>query len=163
MPHYPPPRRMRSDNIKRWPARNRKRVAAMLEALAQIKGGSGPWLERDPDEMEAWWQAVAHDPRAQRTRMESIAADHPDASLRLDRCPQPVVTVKCAYCGVEAVYETADLAKSFGADHNIQRLPAYLLPCAEKRNRREGACDLKAEPGGYTQGKRTVKQAGSFL
>ena len=163
MPHYPPPRRMRSDNIKRWPARNRKRVAAMLDVLTQMKGGSGPWMERDPDDAEAWWRAVALDPRAQQTRMERIPASHPDRSLRLDRCPQPIVTVRCANCKVEAVYETADLVKSFGTDRNIRRLPEYLLPCPSKRDRREGVCDLKAEPGGYTAHVRSVKAAGSFL
>jgi hypothetical protein len=107
----------------------------MLDVLRQIGSKSGPSPERDPDALEAWWEAVLNDPRSQRTRIEKIPADHPDACLRLDRYPQPIITVKYTYCGVQAVYAIDDLAKSFGVDHNITCLPAYLLPCPSRRDR----------------------------
>jgi hypothetical protein len=91
--------------------------------------------------------------------MATIPADHPDASLRLDRCTALAVTVSCTHCAATAVYTLDDLRASFDPDQNITRLPAYLLPCRSKRDRREGACDLKAEPGGTLEGVRTVKGA----
>ena len=147
---YPPPRRFKSDNIKRWPLRNRKRVAAMVELLSELNGSTGVWTERDPDEASAWWEAVMRDPRSHLTRLESIPTNHPDASLRLDRCPQGIVTVTCAACRVQAAYELGDLQRSFGDDHNIMRLPGFLLPCMSKRDQRDGRCSPRAEPGGYS-------------
>lgn len=155
MPGYPPPRRWRSDNIAR--VLFRSRVESMLSALRPMRSKSGPWLERDPDETEAWWQAVLRDPRSSRTHLERIPVNHPDASMRLDRCPASNVTVKCAACSVSAVYTLEDLQASFGADHSILRLPVYLLPCRSKRARREGECTLRAEPGGYTEHVQSVK------
>jgi hypothetical protein len=122
-----------------------------------MRSKSGPWLDRDADEIEAWWQAVLRDPRSRRTRLERIPVNHPDASMRLDRCPASNVTVRCTACNVSAVYTLEDLQASFGSDHSILRLPVYLLPCREKRARREGECSLTAEAGGYTEQARSVK------
>lgn len=157
MPAYSPPRRYRSDNIAR--VLDRKHVEGLLRALTPLRRKSGPWIDRDPHEHEAWWCAVLSDPRTQRTRRDHIPADHPDASLRLDRCVSPLLTVRCAHCKAMAVYTVDDLRSTYGADQNIMTLPAALLPCASKRDRRDGACELRAEPGGYAADVRTVKGA----
>ncbi len=53
-----------------------------------------------------------------------------------------------------------DLRASFGDGQDVTRLPAYLLPCRSKRDRREGACELRAEPGGTLERVTTVKGRG---
>jgi hypothetical protein len=157
MPSYPPPRRLRTDNIKRWLARaTAERLAVMLGAVG---GKSGPWPENDPEAYAAYVNALLHDPRLQRTRAEHIPADHPDAALRLDRCVATRLTVTCNNCHASAVYAVEDLRRAFRADQNIMALPPYLLPCPSKRERREGACHLRAEPGGYPDNLRTVESA----
>lgn len=152
-----PGRRLVSDNIKRVHAKGT--AQRLLAALGTLRGKSGLWPENDPEASEAWWDAVLADPRARATRMERIPANHRDASLRLDRCKALAVTVSCSHCSATAVYAIDDLRASFGDGQNITRLPAYLLPCRSKRDRREGACELRATPGGMTEGVRTVKGA----
>src|SRR5689334_3360139 len=138
MPYYPPPRRLRTDNIKRWLARDTaERLANMLGA---VRGKSGPWPENDPEAYAAYVESLMRDPRLRRTRAEHIPADHPDAALRLDRCVAARLTVTCKNCSASAVYTVDDLRSAFRADQNIMALPSYLLPCPSKRDRREGAC-----------------------
>jgi hypothetical protein len=157
MPSYPPPRRYRSDNIGR--VLPRERANKLRTVLGILRSRSGPWLERDPDELESWWQDVLRDPRAQRTRMENIPADHPDARLRLDRYDALAVTVTCANCRASAVYTMDDLRSSFSPSLNVTRLPAFLLPCGSKRDRRDGACRLTVEESGTLENLRTVERA----
>ena len=57
-----------------------------------------------------------------------------------------------------AVYTVADLIDSFGCDQNVLVLPYYLLPCTNKRDRRDGACELRATLGGYPEHVRSVKR-----
>lgn len=157
MPSYPPPRRFRTDNIKRWLARDTaERLAGML---GSVRGKSGLWPENDPEAYDAYTRALLSDPRLRRTRAEHIPADHADASLRLDRCLATRLTLTCRTCRVSAVYTLDDLRASLGSDHSIAVLPAYLLPCPSKRDRREGACQPRAEPGGYDDNVRTVASA----
>jgi hypothetical protein len=117
------------------------------------------WPENDPEAYAAYLRDLLNDPRLRRTRAERVPADHPDACLRLDRCLATRLTVTCQSCRASAVYTIGDLRASFGSDHNITRLPEYLLPCPSKRDRREGACHLRAEAGGYQEGVRTVASA----
>lgn len=157
MAPYPPPCRLRTDNIKRWLTRDTaERLADMLGTL---RGKSGMWPENDPDAYAAYTRALLSDPRLRRTRAEHIPTDHPDASLRLDRCLATRLTVTCENCRTQAVYTVDDLRASLGSDHSITALPAYLLPCPSKRDRREGACQPRAEPGGYHDNVRTVARA----
>ncbi|MGB9369876.1 MAG: hypothetical protein WCE79_28105 [Xanthobacteraceae bacterium] len=97
--------------------------------------------------------------RARRSRQERLPENHADASLRLDRCGVERLTLSCVNCRASAVYTVADLIDSFGRDHNILVLPDYLLPCGSKRDRCEGACELRATPGGYPEQVRSVKSA----
>jgi hypothetical protein len=92
MPSYSKPRRYRSDNIARLLPR--ERADKLGTVLGILRARSGAWLDRDPDKVESWWQDVLRDSRAQRTRMENIPADHPDACLRLDRCKALAITVR---------------------------------------------------------------------
>ena len=156
MPFHPR-RTFLTDNIARVHARGT--AQRLLAALGALRGKSGPWPENDPEAVEAWWDNVLADPRARRTRMERIPADHRDASLRLDRCKALAITVSCTHCSATAVYTIDDLRASFDPGQNITRLPVYLLPCRSKRDRREGACELRAEPGGTMERARTVKGA----
>ena len=117
------------------------------------------WPENDPDANAAYVRDLLNDPRLRRTRAEHIPADHPDASLRLDRCQATRLTVTCLSCKASAVYPLDDLRASLGSSHNIAALPGYLLPCPCKRDRREGACQPRAEPGGYDDNVRTVAAA----
>lgn len=153
----PPPLRFRSDNIKRVVGYDL--TARLVTAVAGLRSKTAPWLERDPDEVEAWWRSVLADPRARRTTAETIPERHPDASLRLDRFKALTLTVRCRNCKVFAVFTLDDLRSKFAPDQNVMRLPAYLLPCKSKRDRRDGVCSLRAEPGGYTEHLRTVAQA----
>jgi hypothetical protein len=157
MPSYPPPRRFKSDNIKRWLARST--AERLTDTLGAVRGKSGMWPENDPEAHAAYLRDLLNDPRLRRTRAEHIPADHPDASLRLDRCLATRLTVHCQNCRATAVYTLGDLRASFGGDHNITVLPAYLLPCPSKRDRREGECQPRAEPGGYDHNVRTVAGA----
>lgn len=154
---YPPPRRFRTDNIKR--VLPRRTTEGLLRALGDLRGKAGLWPENDPEAYAAYVQALLADPRLRRTRAERIPADHRDASLRLDRCPAALLTVTCVNCPASAVYAVEDLRRTFPADQNIMVLPIGLLPCRSKRDRREGACHLRAEPGGYEDALRTVKGA----
>lgn len=157
MPSYPPPRRLRTDNIKR--VHSRSTTEGLLRALGTLRGKSGMWPENDPEAYAAYLNDLLNDPRLRRTRAERIPAGHPDASLRLDRCATTRLTVRCEYCRASAVYAVDDLRASFGSDQNVTTLPAYLLPCGSKRSRREGDCHLSAAPGGYDDNVRTVKSA----
>lgn len=157
MPLHPWRRRLVTDNIKR--VHSKRTAAPLVAALATLRGTSGLWPENDPEACEAWWDSVLRDPRARRTRMETIPPDHRDAILRLDRCRALAVTVSCTHCRAAAVYTVDDLRASFGDGRNITQLPAYLLPCCSKRDRREGTCELRATPGGAQQTARTVKSA----
>lgn len=154
MPAYPPPRRFRTDNLARFHSRG---VAdTLLRALRPLRSKSGHWIDQDPESLEAWWSNVLHDPRARPSKEHRIPARDRNARQRLDRCSSEIMTVKCGSCGVHATYAVADLIKSFGADQNVVMLPAYLLSCKSKRDRRDGACDLQAEAGGYLANVRTV-------
>src|ERR1043165_8297556 len=115
MPLHPRRRSVTSDNIKRVHAKGT--AQRLLAALGTLRGKSGLWPENDPEAVEAWWNAVLADPRARRTRMESIPADHRDASLRLDRCKALAVTGSCSACAATAVYTIDDLRASFGDSH----------------------------------------------
>jgi hypothetical protein len=157
MPAYPPPRRLKTDNIKRWLAQST--AERLVASLALVRGKSGMWPENDPEAHAAYLRSLMDDPRLRRTRAERIPADHPDATLRLDRCVTTRVTVACENCRASAVYAVDDLCASFGGDHNVTRLPAYLLPCASKRDRREGACHLRVVPGGHDENVQTVERA----
>jgi hypothetical protein len=137
----------RSDNIKR--VLSRGPVAAFLTAFQGLRAKNAPWVELDADDAEAWWRDVLHDRRARRTRADYIPANDVDAGLRLDRWPGSFVTLRCATCDAHATYEVAELASVFGADHNITQLPASLVDCPDKRGRREGACQLRAEGGSH--------------
>ena len=55
-----PIRWTKSDNIKRL--LSERRVEGLLAAFRNVGSKAGPWPERDPDEFEAWWRAVLHDP-----------------------------------------------------------------------------------------------------
>lgn len=121
---------------------SRSRIAAT--AFRNIGSKAGPWPERDPDDMEPWWDAVLHDPRARRTRESTIPRDHPDASLRLDRYRSLLVLVRCQSCGVSATYALGDLRSVYGSDANITQLPAALLPCPSEHDQRDGACRPRA-------------------
>jgi hypothetical protein len=157
MPQYPPPRRLRTDNIKR--VLSRHTADGLVRALGTLRGRSGMWPENDPEAYAAYLRDLLNDPRLRRTRMERIPADHRDACLRLDRCLATRLTVSCTNCRTSAVYMLEDLRASFGNDHNVTRLPEYLLPCPSKRDRREGVCHVRAEPGGYEENVRTVQSA----
>ena len=157
MPQYPPPRRLRADNIQC--VLSRSIADGLVRALVPLRRKSGPWMDRDPQDHEAWWQAVLNDPRARRSRQERLPENHRDACLRLDRCEAERLTVSCANCRASAVYTIADLISSFGRDQNMLTLPDYLLPCPSKRYRREGACELRATLGGYPERVRSVKSA----
>ena len=84
MPSYPPALRFKTDNIKRVLAR--RTTEGLLRALGSLRGKAGLWPENDPEAYAAYVSALMSDPRLRRTRKEHIPADHPDASLRLDRC-----------------------------------------------------------------------------
>jgi hypothetical protein len=71
----------------------------------------------------AYLRDLMNDPRLRRTRREYIPADHPDASLRLDRCLAPRLTVTCENCRVSAICAVDDLRASFGSGRNIMALP----------------------------------------
>ncbi len=157
MPLHPRRRRLVTDNIRR--VHPKCTVAELVAVLGLLRGTTGLWPENDAEACEAWWNNVLADPRARRTRMERVPPDHRDACLRLDRCTAPAVTVSCTHCRAAAVYRVDDLRGSFGDDHNITRLPAYLLPCRSKRDRREGACTPTTEPGGTAEEAGTVKAA----
>ncbi len=157
MRRYPPPRQFRTDNIKR--VYTRGMADRLVTVLGLLRGKSGIWPESDPEAYAAYVRAVLNDPRARRTREERIPPNHPDAALRLDRCAATRLTVACENCRASAVYLVDDLCASFGSDHNIAALPTYLLPCPSKRDRREGACRLRSEPGGYEENVRTVEWA----
>lgn len=137
-----PIRWKRSDNLGR--VLSERRVEGLLAAFRNIGSKAGPWPERDPDAMEAWWRAVLHDPRARRTREYRISKDHPDASLRLDRCRSALVMLRCDSCRASATYAIDDLREVYGSDANITQLPAALLPCPSKRDQRDGACRPRA-------------------
>ena len=141
MPRHPI-RWKRTDNLGR--VLSERALEGLLTAFRGLRTKGGPWPESDPDALEAWWQAVLHDPRARRTREYRIAKDHPDASLRLDRCRSLLVMVRCQSCGVSATYALDDLRRAYGDDANITQLPAALLPCPSKRDARDGACRPRA-------------------
>jgi hypothetical protein len=101
MPSYPPPRRFKSDNIKRWLARGT--AERLSDTLSAVRGKSGMWPENDPEAHAAYVRHLLNDPRLRRTRAEHILADHPDASLRLDRCLATRLTVTCRSCKASAV------------------------------------------------------------
>ena len=107
-----PIRWTKSDNLGR--VLSERRVEGLLTAFRNIGSKTGPWPERNPDDMEAWWRAVLHDPRARRTRESTIPRDHPDASLRLDRCWSLLVMLRCESCGVSATYAVDDLPEVYG-------------------------------------------------
>lgn len=139
MPRPPQPRRLRTDNIKR--VLSRDVVDGLTRALTPLRGKTGHWTERDPEALEAWWRAVLLDPRAQPSREDRLPKNH---SQRLDCCPSDLVTMKCRNCNAQATYTLADLIASFGPDQNIRALPVLLLPCKNKRERRDGQCDIPA-------------------
>lgn len=157
VPAYPPPRRLRTDNIKR--VLSRSTAEPLWAALSTLRGKSGMWPENDPEAYAAYLQDLLNDPRLQRTRAEHIPSNHPDASLRLDRCLATHVMVSCENCKASAIYTVGDLRASFGDDQSITALPTYLVPCQSKRERREGACRLRSEPSGHTDNVRSVAQA----
>lgn len=97
MPQYPPPRRLRTDNIKR--VLSRRTAEGLVRALGTLRGRSGMWPENDPEAYAAYLRDLLNDPRVRRTRAERIPADHPDACLRLDRCLATRLTVSCTSCG----------------------------------------------------------------
>ena len=77
MPQYPPPRRLRTDNIRR--VLSQRTTEGLLLALGTLRGRSGQWPENDPEAYAAYLHDLLNDPRLQRTRAEHIPADHPDA------------------------------------------------------------------------------------
>jgi len=121
MPLRPPPRNMRTDNIKR--VLDRDLVDALLRALKPLPSKSGPWMDRDPQALEGWWLSVLNDPRARRSRQERLPETHADAAMRLDRCGNQRLTVSCVNCRVSAVYAVADLIERFRPDFNVLTLP----------------------------------------
>jgi hypothetical protein len=137
-----PIRWTKSDNLGR--VLSERRVEGLFTAFRNIGSKAGPWPERDPDAMDAWWRAVLHDPRARRTRESTIPRDHPDASLRLDRCRTALVLLRCDSCRASATYSIDDLRQVYGGDANITQLPTALLPCPSKRDQRDGACRPRA-------------------
>jgi hypothetical protein len=157
MPQYPPPLRLRTDNIKR--VLSRRTTEGLLRAIGMLLGRSGMWPENDPESYAAYLSDLLNDPRLRRTRAEHIKADHPDADLRLDRCRAKRLTLSCQNCRVSAVYTLEDLWASFGGDYNIMQLPSYLMPCRNKREQRDGACRVRAEPGGFDDCVCTVAEA----
>lgn len=69
MPQYPPPRRLRTDNIKR--VLSRRTAEELARALGMVRGRSGLWPENDPEAYAAYLRDLLNDPRSRRTRADA--------------------------------------------------------------------------------------------
>jgi hypothetical protein len=131
------PRWKRSDNIKRL--FSARRAKGLLTAFAEVQSKNAPWVN-DPDGLDGWWEAVARDPRSHRTLEVSLAPDHPEAHLRLDRVAKRAfaITFRCVDCKQGGTFTTAELLHSHGPSVNVNALGEGVLPCPDKYARRSG-------------------------
>jgi hypothetical protein len=153
-------RRKRSADIRR--VLTAHRTEGLMRAMAQIRAKGGSYLENDPDDYDAWWSAVTADPRSARSWELSLAADHPEAWMRLDRLVKraQLITFQCWDCRQRGTFTIADVIRERGGDTNANAVGEGLLDCPDPYARRNGRfCRFRFELGGFTSNVRPARKA----
>lgn len=94
------------------PASWRMPTRKQMDLLARHVGRNAPpgsGLAPDDDLPPEYWQALLHDPRADRA---NLAGRQPERSLRLDQIPRHLLRVGCSRCGRVVEIQKVDAVRT---------------------------------------------------